>query len=217
MRKRLQLISLALALLLTMSMGACSKKPSSSNESDASTDSTLENITSEDSNTIVESGESTTALESGQSVTASNSDGSKTSSTQKGGIIGQPTTVQTTGKFVKPNYDLKGRELIIWGNAAPKSGELMYQSWKEVEAEYNCKLKFSKVSYSVAVSKMTAAALSGTSECDIWNAQWYDTFPSFVAKVWQPPYLTIIRFLKIRIGQIWVAMLTTIGMVSCMG
>lgn len=68
------------------------------------------------------------------------------------------------------------------GESAPKKGDIWYESWKEVEAEYHCKLKFTKVSYSVAVSKMTAAALSGKSECDIWNAQWYDTFPSFVAK-----------------------------------
>ena len=92
----------------------------------------------------------------------------------------KPTTPGTS--FKKPKYDLKGREIVIWGTTAPKKGEIWYESWKDVEAEYNCKLKFTKVSYSVAVQKMTAGALSGTAECDIWNAQWYDTFPSFVAK-----------------------------------
>lgn len=73
---------------------------------------------------------------------------------------------------------------------APKKGDIWYESWKEVEAEYHCKLKFTKVSYSVAVTKMTAAGPVRKSECDIWNAQWYDTFPSFCS---QGDRLTLVR------------------------
>lgn len=115
--------------------------------------------------------------------------GNSASSKDSGGKATSNKTKATSGStkpaasFTKPKYDLKGRELVVWtGESAPKKGDIWYESWKEVEAEYHCKLKFTKVSYSVAVSKMTAAALSGKSECDIWNAQWYDTFPSFVAK-----------------------------------
>lgn len=100
-----------------------------------------------------------------------------------GGISGKPTGTTAGDKpFTKPTYDLKKRELIVWGATQPKKGTIDYESWKEVEQEYNCTLKFNKVSYSVAVNKQTAAALSGVSECDIWCTAWYDTFPSFIAK-----------------------------------
>lgn len=148
-------------------------------------------------NTSAESQSNTTesGTESGQTVSGtgdpassgaadtSQSGTTDSSSKTQGGINTKPVeSSNSTKPFTKPKYDLKGRELIVWGVTQPKKGTIEYESWKEVEAEYNCKLKFNKVSYSVAVNKQTAAALSGTSECDIWCTQWYDTFPSFVAK-----------------------------------
>ncbi len=89
----------------------------------------------------------------------------------------------TSGNYQKPVYDLKGETVKFWSHyPAPRSSTIQYQSWKDVEKRYNCKIQFQKVDYQSAVIKMTAAALSGTAECDIWVPYWYNVFPSFISK-----------------------------------
>ena len=65
-----------------------------------------------------------------------NQNSSKTSSKQSGGINTKPSnTSSSSKKFVKPTYNLKGRELVVWGVTQPKKGTIEYESWKEVESE----------------------------------------------------------------------------------
>lgn len=103
-------------------------------------------------NTSAESQSNTTesGTESGQTVSGtgdsassgaadtSQSDTTDSSSKTQGGINTKPVeSSNSTKPFTKPKYDLKGRELIVWGVTQPKKGTIEYESWKEVEAEYS--------------------------------------------------------------------------------
>lgn len=184
MLSRALLALLAAASLLTATACSGAGDSSAPTDSDAVSESTSANSDSVSESTIAEN---STISDSGEdaatTIHGSGTAAPSATTTGGGGINQRPNVTANNNKpFVKPSYDLKKRELIVWGATQPKKGTIAYESWKEVEAEYNCTLKFNKVSYSVAVNKQTAAALSGTSECDIWCTQWYDTFPSFVAK-----------------------------------
>jgi ABC-type glycerol-3-phosphate transport system substrate-binding protein len=87
--------------------------------------------------------------------------------------------------FVKPTYDLEGQTIVFWvppAMGAPRTNTAEYASWKDIEKRYNCLIKFQKVDYQTAVTKNTATALSGTADCDIWMPEWYNVYPSFIAK-----------------------------------
>ncbi len=173
----------AIALICALLFCGCSKSTGDNTSGSASAESQSADIESQAEGDSTDTISGTDSVDVTSANTGNNQESSKTSSKQSGGINAKPSnTSSSSKKFVKPTYNLKGRELIVWGVTQPKKGTIEYESWKEVESEYNCKLKFNKVSYSVAVNKQTAAALSGSSECDIWCTQWYDTFPSFVAK-----------------------------------
>ncbi|MHB8964169.1 MAG: extracellular solute-binding protein, partial [Saccharofermentanales bacterium] len=188
-KKFIPIITVCLAAALIVSATACNKATTATSDilsSALSGITSSEAVSGEDSSQSGQSGASDISNLSGVSAVSGEiiSESSSASSSSAGGINTKPTNAVTPGAtgFVKPKYDLKGKVIVIWGASQPKSGSIEYESWKEVEKEYNCILKFVKVTYSVAVAKQTAAALSGTSECDVWFTQWYDVFPSFVAK-----------------------------------
>lgn len=175
-----KLFVVILSLALVFSAAACHKNTDTSSiskEAPVSGDSAAQTSESGISDIGITSQEDTSSLTSGTGTSST-----PTTSSSAGGINAKPTASPSKTGFVKPSYNLKGRNIILWGATQPKSGTIEYASWKDVEAQYNCTLTFKKVTYSVAVTKQTAAALSGTSECDIWYAQWYDVFPSFLAK-----------------------------------
>lgn len=186
-RKILSVIIICLVISFIFGIAGCSK-PTTGQESKTESTS-LQSETADQESSIDASEYSEVSDQSDASDTSDTSEGiqsqtNQSSSSAGGGITSKPGAVVTPGAtgFVKPKFDLKGKEIVIWGATQPRNGTIEYASWKEVEKEYNCTLKFVKVTYSVAVAKQTAAALSGTSECDIWFTQWYDVFPSFIAK-----------------------------------
>jgi ABC-type glycerol-3-phosphate transport system substrate-binding protein len=162
----------------------------------------------EATNTPATSGSPTDGLESGESSGETTSEGlseesqtdsvgnSATDSDESSGIGSSGSTGVSTSPtstsvssaaevFVRPTYDLGGKTVIFWvppGVGTPRTNTAEYASWKDIEKRYNCVIKFQKVDYQTAVTKNTAAALSGTAECDIWMPEWYNVFPSFIAK-----------------------------------
>lgn len=195
MKNRLLLISTYafMSLALVLSAGACKKiDPQTSNGNGSFIESSLSGDASQSTSGEVSEG-SVSSIDSGLTSGISTSTGSST----QGGVNAKPTaTASTSTAFVKPVYNLNGRNIIIWGANQPKIGTIEYESWKDVETQYNCVLTFKKVTYSVAVTKQIAAALSGTSECDVWFTQWYDVFPSFLGKGMVSPLSDYYEFSK---------------------
>ena len=185
-----RLTSLAMAAVLLLSLAACgsstSSKPNSSGGSQMSKPgSSNASIpgTESDASAGPESDPSSEDG-NGSSIAETSSNGGGTSGNGGGGT----TSSGGSGGFTPPTYDLSGKTINIWTpSGAPKKNTLEYASWKYVEEKYKCTIKFTKVSYEVCVNKMSAAAISGKADCDIWEAAWYDTYPSFIGKSMATP------------------------------
>lgn len=171
---------LFLTLILTLGFASCGKNPQNGKSGSAVTN------TMQSGNETVESDSgtgdvSTTDSDSSIDPNDETSEGVGSKSSPKDTKSSPSGTGNTV--FTPPSYDLSGKTITIWiPSGEPKKNTLEYASWKYVEEKYKCKVKFQKVSYEVCVNKMSASAISGKAECDIWQGQWYDTFPSFIGK-----------------------------------
>jgi len=100
-----------------------------------------------------------------------------------GGDASSSPSGESTPVVQKESFDMGGETVTMWTTGKqPKQNSIEYASWKDIEARYKCKIDIVTVDYQTAVTKNTSAAMSGTAECDIWVAAWYNVFPSFISK-----------------------------------
>lgn len=102
---------------------------------------------------------------------------------------GKPSTV-TSGSavsnsaFVDPKFDLAGREIIIYCKSDfkdPEETDPLYQSIKDTEKKYNCKIKWTPIDIGTAHQDILASTVSGTYICDAFWVEWYNASPKFSA------------------------------------
>ena len=167
----------------------CNKPTVTPDISDSLTESsTGDSINSDDSSDDLSDTSSENSGESSDEVSGTDSDistGNSSLSQTQSSKISSAASSKADEVFVRPTYDLGGKTVIFWvppGVGTPRSNTVEYASWKDIEKRYNCVIKFQKVDYQTAVTKNTAAALSGTAECDVWMPEWYNVFPNFIAK-----------------------------------
>jgi len=179
-----RLVSLVAAAVLSFGLAACGTPETSSSLSSGSVQAAPTAGMDADASSAqdvsdVSAASDPTSSDAGSSSQAGNSRPG-TSSAQS---IKTNASSSSSGGFTPPTYDLSGKTINIWTpSGAPKKNTLEYSSWKYAEEKYKCTIQFTKVSYEVCVNKMSASAISGKADCDIWEAAWYDAFPSFIGK-----------------------------------
>lgn len=93
------------------------------------------------------------------------------------------TTSSSSSVFKEPEFDLAGREIIIYCPAdytGPKETDPLFQSVKDTEKKYNCKIVWTPVDIGTAHQDILASTVSGTYICDAFYVEWYNVSPKFV-------------------------------------